>query len=177
MTDKMDWAYDGNPKYILLKEDHKPELLIKHGQQSIFIIRKPIHESTYISKNSEPCYDKLCQECHKNPIEKETCNQKCSYIFFPVQIFTLLKYNKYCYNRIFNVEPLYLIDKIEEIGAHIARPYEAKKARPYSVDTDKKNVLKYRIDFSFENDEEVKNILKGIYPDSFTRGHYKKSIN
>ena len=69
-------------------------------------------------------------------------------------------YCKYCYNKIFNTEPLFLLDKIEEIekgelGASLS---------------------KYRIDFSFENEKEVKDILSMKCPESFTRGHYKNTI-
>lgn len=62
-------------------------------------------------------------------------------------------YCKYCYNKIFNTEPLFLLDKIGDIVGP-----------------------SYRIDFSFESDKEVKNILAMKCPESFTRGHYKTSI-
>lgn len=62
-------------------------------------------------------------------------------------------YCKYCYNKIFNTEPLFLLDKIGDIAGP-----------------------SYRIDFSFESDKEVKSILSGTCPESFTRGHYKTSI-
>lgn len=62
-------------------------------------------------------------------------------------------YCKYCYNKIFNTEPLYLLDKIDEL-----------------------NELSYRIDFSFETENEVRDILNKKIPESFTRGHFKNSI-
>ena len=70
-------------------------------------------------------------------------------------------YCKYCYNKIFNTEPLYLLDKIDEleiIGADTVRPSS------------------YRIDFSFESENEVRDILNKKIPESFTRGHFKNSI-
>ena len=67
-------------------------------------------------------------------------------------------YCKYCYNKIYNTVPLYLLDKIEEIESLSKRK------------------LKYRIDFSFENEKEVKDIILLKNPLEFTRGHYKNSI-
>ena len=74
-------------------------------------------------------------------------------------------YCKYCYNKIFNTTPLYLIDKVDEIE---------DMYKKYLVDS--KSALKYRLDFSFENENEVKNILSMKKPDEFTRGHFKTSI-
>jgi putative protease len=71
-------------------------------------------------------------------------------------------YCKYCYNKIFNVEPLYLLDKIEEFLPKICR--------------DELSEPDIRIDFSFESDKEVRNILNKKIPESFTRGHIKTSI-
>ncbi len=82
-------------------------------------------------------------------------------------------YCKYCYNKIFNTEPLYLIDKIDEIESIYSK---GRKKEGSNENNARLNTLKYRIDFSFENEEEVKNILKGICPESFTRGHFKTSI-
>ena len=74
-------------------------------------------------------------------------------------------YCKYCYNKIFNVEPLYLIDKVNEIRFEDALTGTADTKRAY-----------YRIDFSFESEKEVRDILNKKVPDSFTRGHIKNSI-
>ena len=74
-------------------------------------------------------------------------------------------YCKYCYNKIFNTDPLYLLDKVDEIE---------DMYKKYLVDA--KNTFKYRIDFSFENENVVKNILSMKKPDEFTRGHFKTSI-
>ena len=63
-------------------------------------------------------------------------------------------YCKYCYNKIFNTEPLYLIDKMDDLAEYNS----------------------FRIDFSFETDRVVQKILNGEIPISFTRGHYKSSI-
>ena len=96
-------------------------------------------------------------------------------------------YCKYCYNKIFNTEPLYLLDKIEEI-----QKYNIVGATPNNVGVNQ-NIVganacgartstgelcepSYRIDFSFENEKEVKDILSMKCPESFTRGHYKYSI-
>lgn len=83
-------------------------------------------------------------------------------------------YCKYCYNKIFNTEPLYLIDKIEELESIYKENLENQL-----VDRDFKtysNNFKYRIDFSFENEKEVYDILSLKKPLSFTRGHFKQSI-
>lgn len=74
-------------------------------------------------------------------------------------------YCKYCYNKIFNVEPLYLIDKIDELDFYRIR-YISKSA----------SETFYRIDFSFESEKEVRDILNKKVPYSFTRGHIKNSI-
>lgn len=65
-------------------------------------------------------------------------------------------YCKYCYNKLFNVEPTYLIDIIDK----------------YS----NSNEIDRRIDFTFENEDEVKEILQEKRPTNFTRGHIKKGI-
>ena len=75
-------------------------------------------------------------------------------------------YCKYCYNKIFNPDPLYLLDKLGE--------FDIDRARDLS-----KNSLSdtfFRIDFSFENENEMKKILQKKCPDNFTRGHFKNSI-
>ena len=74
-------------------------------------------------------------------------------------------YCKYCYNKIFNTDPLYLLDKVDEIE---------DMYKKYLVDT--KNSFKYRVDFSFENENEVRNILSMKKHTEFTRGHFKTSI-
>lgn len=71
-------------------------------------------------------------------------------------------YCKYCYNKIFNTEPIYLLDKIEEIRE--------------KVRGNKEYIFRNRIDFSFESEKEIKNILSMKCPETFTRGHYKNSI-
>ena len=100
-------------------------------------------------------------------------------------------YCKYCYNKIFNTDPLFLLDKIEEIKKLniIGRDTDAKLRDTYessrSYETCKAHyqkgelgatLSKYRIDFSFENEKEVKDILSMKCPESFTRGHYKNTI-
>ena len=69
-------------------------------------------------------------------------------------------YCKYCYNKIFNTEPLYLLDKISTPMIRTGEFLEPT----------------YRIDFSFENENEVRSILNKKIPESFTRGHIKNSI-
>ena len=77
-------------------------------------------------------------------------------------------YCKYCYNKIFNTEPLFLLDKIEEIqNAGIVGENNRKGELCEPA---------FRIDFSFENEQQVKDILAMKCPKSFTRGHYKSSI-
>ena len=83
-------------------------------------------------------------------------------------------YCKYCYNKVFNTEPLFLLDKVDEIGARVARPCVRRRELYERNISDRE--MKYRIDFSFENEKEVKSILSGTCPESFTRGHYKTSI-
>ncbi len=90
-------------------------------------------------------------------------------------------YCKYCYNKIFNTEPLYLLDKIDEIESiYYNRNGRSIKNADILANNDSTNSnigpWKYRIDFSFENEKEVKNILNSICPESFTRGHFKTSI-
>lgn len=98
-------------------------------------------------------------------------------------------YCKYCYNKIFNTEPLYLLDKIDELA-----PREDKMSAPTPhhivgdeilssrsgeckiVGADTIRPLSYRIDFSFESENEVRDILNKKIPESFTRGHFKNSI-
>ena len=100
-------------------------------------------------------------------------------------------YCKYCYNKIFNTEPLFLLDKIEEIkklnilgintNAKLTETYESPRSNePCKAHCQKgelcETLSNYRIDFSFENEKEVKDILSMKCPDSFTRGHYKNTI-
>lgn len=83
-------------------------------------------------------------------------------------------YCKYCYNKIFNTEPLYLLDKIDELKAHSCMCKNNKRAG-----TDCNQSMgepSYRLDFSFETENEVRNILNKKIPESFTRGHFKNSI-
>ena len=85
-------------------------------------------------------------------------------------------YCKYCYNKIFNTEPLYLIDKIDEImmvdWTHINNLYKNLKLENRVLE----NITPYRIDFSFENEKEMIDILDKKCPESFTRGHIKSGI-
>ena len=101
-------------------------------------------------------------------------------------------YCKYCYNKIFNTEPLYLLDKLDEIAGANAKTVRADMPeylrRSAATQCDKIPLgdirpcmgelcePSYRIDFSFENEKEVKDILSMKCPESFTRGHYKTSI-
>ena len=84
-------------------------------------------------------------------------------------------YCKYCYNKIFNTEPLYLLDKIDELKfmeplARRSELYESATRRGEHCEPT------YRIDFSFETENEVRSILNKKIPESFTRGHIKNSI-
>ena len=84
-------------------------------------------------------------------------------------------YCKYCYNKIFNTEPLYLLDKIDELKfmeplARRSELYESATRRGEHCEP------AYRIDFSFETENEVRSILNKKIPESFTRGHIKNSI-
>lgn len=92
-------------------------------------------------------------------------------------------YCKYCYNKIFNTEPIYLLDKIDEI---ILRSCNSRLQMQESVGTDiirlprsgecLQSPSSYRLDFSFETENEVRDILNKKIPESFTRGHFKNSI-
>lgn len=88
-------------------------------------------------------------------------------------------YCKYCYNKIFNTEPLFLLDKIDEIKKQAlvadAKTVGATHREPEIVGT-KHSEPAFRIDFSIENEKQVKDILAMKCPESFTRGHYKSSI-
>lgn len=64
---------------------------------------------------------------------------------------------KYCYNKIYNIAPLYLVDIIDSL-------------KDAGFD-------KLRYDFSIEKDEEIDKILnKNYIPKNFTRGHIKNKI-
>ena len=65
-------------------------------------------------------------------------------------------YCKYCYNQIFNAEPLVLYDLEGDIRA----------LDPESV----------RYDFSIESENEVRKILSGAVPVAMTRGHFRHGI-
>lgn len=87
-------------------------------------------------------------------------------------------YCKYCYNKIFNTEPLFLLDKMEEIQKLDIIKSNANVAHKVIGDVvgAKHREPTFRIDFSFENEQQVKDILSMKCPESFTRGHYKTSI-
>ena len=65
-------------------------------------------------------------------------------------------YCKYCYNQIFNAEPLVLYDLPEDI----------RSLEPECL----------RYDFSVETPEEVKKILSGVMPKEITRGHFRHGV-
>ena len=79
-------------------------------------------------------------------------------------------YCKYCYNKIFNTEPIYLLDKIDELKTVVAKLHEPTNCMGEFHEP------AYRIDFSFETENEVRDILNKKIPESFTRGHIKNSI-
>ena len=108
-------------------------------------------------------------------------------------------YCKYCYNKIFNTEPLYLLDKIDEL---VPRADKMSAPTPHHIVGDDilssrrgeceivgadtirpsrrgeclQSPSSYRLDFSFETENEVRDILNKKIPESFTRGHFKNSI-
>ena len=65
-------------------------------------------------------------------------------------------YCKYCYNQIFNAEPLVLYDLEGDV----------RVLDPESV----------RYDFSIESENEVRKILSGAVPGAMTRGHFRHGI-
>ena len=65
-------------------------------------------------------------------------------------------YCKYCYNQIFNAEPLVLYDLEGDV----------RVLDPESV----------RYDFSIESENEVRKILSGAVPAAMTRGHFRHGI-
>ena len=81
--------------------------------------------------------------------------------------FTVKNFCKYCYNIIYNSSPTFLIDQLDEV----------KKLNPKAL----------RLNFTIENREQTKEILK-MYADAckqknemsskleFTRGHFKRGI-
>lgn len=86
-------------------------------------------------------------------------------------------YCKYCYNKIFNTEPLFLLDKLDEISKFIVGANSKTVGEKFrSPRMGELSEPLFRIDFSFENEKEVKDILSMKCPESFTRGHYKNSI-
>ena len=124
-----------------------------------------------LRKNTKKVDDSLCQ----NRFNFNKAYDYSSYIIDRKGKKLYYKtYCKYCYNKIFNTEPLYLIDKIEELESIYKENLENQL-----VDSDSKtysNNFKYRIDFSFENEKEVHDILSLKKPLAFTRGHFKQSI-
>ena len=68
-------------------------------------------------------------------------------------------YCKYCYNKIFNVCPIYLLD-LNEID-----------------DIKKNDNINIRYDFTIETEKEIEDIIvKNIRPKNFTRGHFINTI-
>ena len=97
----MECTYYEHPQGILHEKELKAELVNHHGEGAVFLIRLAIEKGTYIPQDSELCNDKLCQESHQNPIDEEECYKLLCNGFLSVQIFTLLKYIKNCYNRLY----------------------------------------------------------------------------
>lgn len=62
----------------------------------------------------------------------------------------------FCYNTIYNAVPTVIFDEKDEI----------EKINPSAV----------RYEFTVEKEKEVKNILSGIMPKNFTRGHFHKGV-
>ena len=62
----------------------------------------------------------------------------------------------FCYNTIYNSVPTVLYDWTDEIF----------KIGPASV----------RYEFTVETGEELKNVIRGMVPKSFTRGHFRKGV-
>lgn len=128
-------------------------------------VKTVVNNKEYSSSN--PC-DSLC----KHRFDFDYVQDFSSYIIDRKGKKLYYKtYCKYCYNKIFNTEPLFLLDKISEIES-----IYNKHLKKVSSLNENMNLLKYRIDFSFENKEEVKNILAMKSVESFTRGHYKNGI-
>lgn len=64
---------------------------------------------------------------------------------------------RYCYNKIYNISPLYLLDIMDSLK--------------------ESGFDKIRYDFSIENEDEMNKILsKNYMPKNFTRGHIKNKI-
>lgn len=97
---------------------------------------------------SANCIEKTYSGCSHNSnilFMKDRKNKK-----IPVKMFC-----KYCYNEIYNPEPMVLYDMDEII-----------RLKPDSI----------RYDFTIESPEEIIDILDGKVPNEFTRAHFKRGI-
>lgn len=136
-----------------------------------------IYELSEVKYNTFVVYNYIDTMVSANCLYKNTVNDKsCKYRFNQENVNNYTShiidrknkklfyktYCKYCYNKIFNVEPLYLLDKLDEIINK-------------NVFEDNNN-HNFRIDFTIENEKEVMDILSLKCPKYFTRFHYKKSI-
>lgn len=114
--------------------------------------------------------------CLKKNTKGSDCKNRFSFDIVSVDINRILdrknkllyykNYCKYCYNKIFNTDVLFLLDQIDEY----------KKFHNMDI----------RIDFTIEDEKEVAKILNDLKSDNkdnmyisknFTRGHIKNSIN
>ena len=152
------------------------------------VVAKYREQKTIGAKHREPNVgSKYCEPICKNRFRFNNVQDFSSYIIDRKGKKLYYKtYCKYCYNKIFNTEPLFLFDKIEEIQkldiiksdadvAHIVLG-DGALAKNSSTRMGKLCEPTFRIDFSFENEQQVKDILSMKCPESFTRGHYKTSI-
>lgn len=96
------------------------------------------------------CLFKTLNKCDKNnniDLIKDRMNNN---IYFRA-------FCKYCYNKIYNIAPLYLLDILDSLQ--------------------NTGFDKIRYDFSIENEEEINRVLsKNYIPKNFTRGHIKNKI-
>lgn len=135
-----------------------------------------MYHSGEACETAKPCRGEHCEPACKYRFNFENVHDFSSYIIDRKGKKLYYKtYCKYCYNKIFNTEPLYLLDKIDELKF---REPLARRSQLYEPVTRRGEHCEpaYRIDFSFETENEVRNILNKKIPESFTRGHIKNSI-
>ncbi len=102
------------------------------------------------------CIKKTSDKCEKNEGAYYTMlDRKKEKIFYETKC-------TFCYNKIYNSHPLYLIDKKKEFNEI--------------------GVSNFRIDFNFEDDRRIKGIMDEVFYgkkynlEKFTRGHFEKGI-
>lgn len=128
-------------KYEL--EDIKIDTLVVYGYLTTMV------SANCIYKTSDNCLND--KNLDKSILKKDFfIDRKNNKIYFKC-------FCKYCYNKIYNAYPLYIVDLLDELK--------------------KTNFDKIRYDFTIESSEEIKKILSNnVNINKITRGHIKNKI-